>query len=113
MKNQWRVIIILILVLLVALFAVVNVNEVPLSLLFTTVHWPLVLVILVSLVAGALITFLVSMGTVMAQKKQQRVEMDVATKKIDDLREENESLKRRVNNVSNENWQKNHNLEEL
>ncbi|GAB5054307.1 MULTISPECIES: lipopolysaccharide assembly protein LapA domain-containing protein [Pediococcus] len=113
MKNQWRVIIILILVLLVALFAVVNVNEVPLSLLFTTVHWPLVLVILVSLVAGALITFLVSMGTVMAQKKQQRVEMDVATKKIDDLREENESLKRRVNNVSNENGQKNHNLEEL
>lgn len=106
MKNQWRVIIILILVLLVALFAVVNVNEVPLSLLFTTVHWPLVLVILVSLVAGALITFLVSMGTVMAQKKQQRVEMDVATKKIDDLREENESLKRRVNNVSNENGQK-------
>lgn len=68
MKNQWRVIIILILVLLVALFAVVNVNEVPLSLLFTTVHWPLVLVILVSLVAGVLITFLVSMGTVMAQK---------------------------------------------
>lgn len=106
MKNQWRVIIILILVLLVALFAVVNVNEVPLSLLFTTVHWPLVLVILVSLVAGVLITFLVSMGTVMAQKKQQRVEMDVATKKIDDLREENESLKRRVNNVSNENGQK-------
>lgn len=32
--------------------------------------------------------------------------MDVATKKIDDLREENESLKRRVNNVSNENGQK-------
>ncbi|GAB5053313.1 lipopolysaccharide assembly protein LapA domain-containing protein [Pediococcus ethanolidurans] len=113
MKNQWRVIVILILVLVVAIFAVVNVNEVPLSLLFTTVHWPLVLVILLSLVAGALITFLVSMGTMLAQKKQQKMEMDVATKKIDALRDENAALKRRVNNVSNEGAQKNRKLEKL
>ncbi|WPC17777.1 lipopolysaccharide assembly protein LapA domain-containing protein [Pediococcus inopinatus] len=113
MKNQWRVIIILILVLLVAAFAVVNVSEVPISLLFTTVHWPLVLVILVSLVAGALITFLVSMGTIMTQKREHCNEIDVATKEIDELREENAALKRRVNNVSSENGQQNQKIEEL
>ncbi|AMV59782.1 hypothetical protein ADU72_0247 [Pediococcus damnosus] len=101
---------ILVLVLLVAAFAVVNVSEVPISLLFTTVHWPLVLVILVSVVAGALITFLVSMGTSMKQKREHRHEIDVASKEIDDLREENKSLKRRINNVSSKNDQK---IEEL
>ncbi|WP_412990150.1 lipopolysaccharide assembly protein LapA domain-containing protein [Pediococcus siamensis] len=113
MKNQWRVIITLILVLVVAVFAVVNVNEVSLSLLFTTVHWPLVLVILVSLVAGALITFLVSTGTLVAQKKQHRHEMDTAAKQIDELRTENAALKRRVNNVGNEKHPQKSHLEEL
>ena len=52
------------------------------------------------------------MGTVMAQKNNNSGN-GCCYQKIDDLREENESLKRRVNNVSNENGQKNHNLEEL
>ncbi|GEL14521.1 LapA family protein [Pediococcus cellicola] len=113
MKNQWRVLVILVLVLLVAIFAIVNVNEVPLSLVFTTVHWPLVLVILISLIAGALITFLVSMGTSVAEKKQHRREMDTATKQIDELRADNAALKRRVNNVSVEKDSSKQKLEEL
>ena len=55
MKVQWTVIFALIFALLVAIFAVVNVNTVSVNFAFTKAEVPLIIVILVSTLLGGLI----------------------------------------------------------
>ncbi|GAB6092195.1 lipopolysaccharide assembly protein LapA domain-containing protein [Furfurilactobacillus curtus] len=62
MRNQWRLVVGLLLVLIIAIFAVMNGNSVPIHFGFTTVRWPMILILIVSLLLGALITVLVSAG---------------------------------------------------
>lgn len=62
MKNQWRLVLGLLLVLVIAIFAVMNGNSVPIHFGVTTVRWPMILILIVSLLFGALITVLVSAG---------------------------------------------------
>lgn len=70
MKNQWRVILGLVLVLLVVLFAVFNNQNVPVNFGFVKISGPLILIILGSAILGALIGLLASTTTIWKQKKQ-------------------------------------------
>ncbi|AGY81773.1 LapA family protein [Carnobacterium inhibens] len=69
MKKQWGTIVALILIVIVAFFAVLNVESVPVSFGFTEVAWPLIMIILGSLFIGALTTVLISVSTTYKNKK--------------------------------------------
>lgn len=61
MKAQWAILIGLILAIVIAVFAVVNVDPVPVNYLFGEAEWPLILVILGSALLGALVSGLLAM----------------------------------------------------
>jgi len=70
MKRQWGTILAFILIVVVAFFAVINVDSVPVNFGFGVVAWPLIMIILGSLLVGALATVLISMGTTYKNKKE-------------------------------------------
>ncbi|HET7628347.1 MAG TPA: lipopolysaccharide assembly protein LapA domain-containing protein [Bacillales bacterium] len=55
MKGQWGLLFALLFALIVAVFAVINVDDVTVDYLFGTARWPLVIVILASALSGALV----------------------------------------------------------
>jgi putative membrane protein len=59
MKFQWTLIFALIFAILVAIFAIVNIDAVPINFVFVTAEVPLVLVILGSTLLGGLIVGLI------------------------------------------------------
>lgn len=69
MKKQWGTIAAIILIVIVAFFAVINVESVPVNFGFTVVAWPLIMIILGSLLIGALATVLMSIGPTYKNKK--------------------------------------------
>jgi len=73
MKNQWRLVAGIVLILIITLFAVFNVNTVPVSFGFTSVEGPLIIVILLSLLMGSLITLLVATGSATKKNKEFKV----------------------------------------
>ncbi|WP_107839671.1 LapA family protein [Metasolibacillus meyeri] len=56
MKTQWTLLIGLVFAIIIAVFAVVNVDQVPVNYIFGEAHWPLILVILGSALIGAVIS---------------------------------------------------------
>ena len=60
-KLQWYMILGIVFAIIVAVFAVVNVEKVDVNYVFGTAHWPLILVILGSVAMGGVI-----IGSVMA-----------------------------------------------
>lgn len=66
MKKQVSIFIIILLILIVAILSVLNVDSVPVNFGFTTVEWPLILVIL-----GALLIGLAIMGLYYAIQSYQ------------------------------------------
>lgn len=60
MKNQWRLIAGIVLVLLIITFAVINVASVPVNFGFGKVTAPMIIIIFVSLLFGSLLTLIVS-----------------------------------------------------
>ncbi|WP_300558788.1 lipopolysaccharide assembly protein LapA domain-containing protein [Companilactobacillus sp.] len=59
-KRQWRFVIGLIIALIVVIFAILNVNPVTISFGFTHIKLPLIVLIIVTLILGALITVLLA-----------------------------------------------------
>ncbi|MBC2319752.1 lipopolysaccharide assembly protein LapA domain-containing protein [Listeria booriae] len=55
MKVQWQVIVGIIIAILIIVFGTTNMGTVDVRLMFWTVQWPLIIVILGSVVAGALL----------------------------------------------------------
>ncbi len=55
MKGQWGLVVALVFALIIALFSVVNVDPVQVNYVFGTSDWPLVLVILGSVLMGAIL----------------------------------------------------------
>lgn len=55
MKIQWNMLLGIIFALIVAIFAVINVDPVSVNYLFGKGQWPLILVILISVLLGGLI----------------------------------------------------------
>lgn len=85
MKNQWRLVAGIILIIIIVLFAVFNVDSVPVNFGFAVVDGPLIIVILVSLLMGSLITLLVATGSATKKNKefkQLRAEIDTKGKEI-------------------------------
>ncbi|OCB93661.1 uncharacterized protein SRCM101294_03025 [Bacillus amyloliquefaciens] len=70
MNKQWTIIFALLFTLIVAIFAVINVRAVEVDYLFGTAEWPLILVILGSVLMGALIVFSVGIFQVMKLKRE-------------------------------------------
>lgn len=56
MKNQWTLLIGLVFAIIIAIFAVVNVDQVPVNYIFGEAYWPMILVILGSALIGAVIS---------------------------------------------------------
>ena len=85
MKNQWRLVAGIILIIIIVLFAVFNVDSVPVNFGFAVLDGPLIIVILVSLLMGSLITLLVATGSATKKNKefkQMRAEVDAKSKEI-------------------------------
>ncbi|NJP36566.1 LapA family protein [Alkalicoccus luteus] len=61
MRGQWGLIAGLVVILIIAVFAVINVDPVQVNFLFGQGDWPLVLVILASVLMGAVTAGLVGM----------------------------------------------------
>lgn len=80
-KLQWYVILGIVFALIVAVFAVVNVDKVDVNYVFGTAHWPLILVILGSVAMGGIIV-----GSVMA------VRIVTLTKQMKELKKEHKSF---------------------
>lgn len=87
MKTQWSLIAALVIALLTAVFAVINVNSVQVNLLFSTVSIPLILLILGCTLLGGLI---VGSFGIFRQYKLQR-EIKRLTTQLQNLQEEHTS----------------------
>ena len=102
MKNQWRVILGLVLVLIVVIFAVLNNQAVPVNFGFTKISGPLILIILGSAIIGALVGLLTSTTTIWNQRKELKAvqkELDIYKNDMDKLvKEETEKVQRSFDN---------------
>lgn len=72
MKNQWRLVAGILLILLIITFAVINVESVPVNFGFGKVTAPLIIIIFVSLLFGSLLTLLVSTTSSARNHKELR-----------------------------------------
>ncbi|WP_125581716.1 lipopolysaccharide assembly protein LapA domain-containing protein [Lacticaseibacillus suibinensis] len=70
MKNQQRLIVGLVLALVLIIFAVLNGQGVDVNFFGAQFTWPLIVVIVVSVIIGAVITFLVSTTGLAKMKKE-------------------------------------------
>ncbi|KKI92337.1 hypothetical protein WQ54_10130 [Bacillus sp. SA1-12] len=106
MKRQWSILLAILFALIVALFAVINVDPVKVDYLFGTAEWPLVLIILGSVLMGGFI--IASAGIIRVLALQRKVKL--AEKEKNDLMNELKVLKEKVQDtpieVEDENLEK-------
>lgn len=72
MKTQTTLILGLIFALIIAIFAVMNVDPVTVNYFFGQAQWPLILVIIFAVLMGGLAIFMFSMFRTMALKHQNK-----------------------------------------
>ncbi|MBD8037275.1 DUF1049 domain-containing protein [Solibacillus sp. A46] len=82
MKIQWTLVIGLIFAIIIAIFATVNVDSVPVNYIFGEANWPLILVILGSVLVGFIISFCFSAFRMLGSKRQSKL----VKKELDDTR---------------------------
>ena len=81
MKLQWLILIGLVFAVIIAVFAVVNVDEVPVNYVFGEAEWPLILVILASALLGFLLSgVLAIMRQYQMQRKIKSLQKEMAVK---------------------------------
>ncbi len=73
MRREWSLIIVLLFAIIVAVFAVINVDAVEVDYLFGTAQWPLVLVILGLALLGALTVGFAGSVRFLSMKKELRM----------------------------------------
>ncbi len=71
-KVQWQVIAGIILALIIAIFAVINVDPVEVNFLFAQAEWPLILIILGSVLCGCLIIFFLNIAKSRGMKEKSK-----------------------------------------
>ena len=98
MKNQWRIVLTILLVIVVAVFAILNVESVPVSFGFATVHWPLILVLLVSILIGAVLMILFSSINAFQHNRAYKDLEKTSDDRIAALNADNERLTKRLQN---------------
>ncbi|USS92852.1 LapA family protein [Fructilactobacillus ixorae] len=89
MKKQVGVITALVLIIIMALFVLMNMTSTKINFGFTTVEFPLILIILGSLFVGAILMFLFSSFSTLKKHRESKA----ATKEINALNKEISSLK--------------------
>lgn len=72
MRKQWNTVLLIVLILLVVLFAVMNVEPVAINFGFSTVSIPLVVVIIGTLLIGVIIAVIWSTSLVLRERNQQK-----------------------------------------
>ena len=70
MKKQGRLILVIVLLLIVVIFSWLNVRNVTVSFGFTKVTMPLVILLVLAFLIGAIIAASLSVSTIMSQKKK-------------------------------------------
>ena len=81
MKFQWSLLLALVFAIIVAIFAVVNVDSVPVDYVFGTAQWPLILVILGSALLGAIVSGSVAIfRSFVWQRRVKQLEKDNTVK---------------------------------
>lgn len=85
MKNQWKLIVSIIILILVVIFALQNTSSVPIDLFFAKYSVPLVLVILLSLLLGVIVGLIASFSAIASQKKEK----NAAIKELNAAKETN------------------------
>jgi uncharacterized integral membrane protein len=90
MKRQWSFIFAILFALIVAVFAVINVDPVEVDYLFGQAEWPLILIVLGSVLLGGLM--IASAGLTRIYALQRKVK--VLEKEKAELINENEALKK-------------------
>lgn len=73
MKIQWTLVVGLLFAIFIAVFATVNVEQVPINYVFGVASWPLVLVILGSVLIGFIISFCFSLFRMMSSNRQTKL----------------------------------------
>lgn len=99
MKVQWNLLFGIVFALIVAVFAVINVDSVTVNYLFGEGEWPLILVILISVLLGGLIigsTGLIRIYSLQRKLKQVTKEKVNLEEKLS-LKEEQGSIKEDIN----------------
>lgn len=72
MKEQWKVILIIILLIFVVIFALQNTNVVTIDLFFSQFDVSLVLVVLFSILVGVIIGMITSMGALQSNRRKNK-----------------------------------------
>lgn len=72
MKKQWRTIMALLIIILIAIFSVLNVKEVSINFWFTQVSMPMILILLFSIFSGALLIGLLTTSATLKLKKENK-----------------------------------------
>lgn len=70
MKKQGRLTLVIVLLLIVVIFSWLNVRNVTVSFGFTKVTMPLVILLVLAILIGAIIAASLSVSTIMSQKKK-------------------------------------------
>lgn len=114
MKRQQQLIVSLVLALILIVFALLNGQAVAVNFFGARFEWPLIIVIVVSVLIGALITFLMSTSALNTARKQlksvqndaqdQQKAVDQAVKKATAaLEAENQKLKQQLDQTPKQN----------
>ncbi len=105
MKKQFTTVLSIVLLIIVAIFALVNTETVKVNLLVTHLSLSLVLLIFFCVLLGALIIFLFSIATNLRKRKEYKklendknAEIKQLHKKISDINKENDALNLRLKN---------------
>lgn len=96
MKSQGKLLLAIGLVILIAIFALLNTTPVPINFGFSTVTWPLILVLLVAVMAGALLMFLLGTLSVFQTKRAVRQAKEEHLEQLTTLKNENDRLKQQL-----------------
>lgn len=100
MKQQGKVIGAILLIILIALFALLNTTVVPVNFGVAVFTWPLVLIILVAVLAGAVLMFLIGTLTSFKSRRELRAQSDAQLKELSVLTAENKALKRQAGQLA-------------
>ncbi|CAM2828659.1 lipopolysaccharide assembly protein LapA domain-containing protein [Fructilactobacillus fructivorans] len=99
MKKQISMILSMVLIVIVAIFVLLNMSSAEINFGFTTVKMPLILVLLLTLLIGALIMFLLSMISSFKNGSQRKKESRNSQKVIDGLKDQVTDLNKQVDSL--------------
>lgn len=109
MKFQWNLLFGLLFAIIIAIFAIVNIENVQVNYVFGTAQWPLVLVILCSALLGAVVSiFVATFRSVKTNRRIKELQKEVNASQLtiatlkNDKAELEQQLKARPKELSRE-----------